>query len=182
MTAVITLTAAGTDVGPYNLYSNLDGYVTPFATGVPKSSLVAGYTSSVVPDFSNYVRIKSAGNCINYIDVPVGLTKWDFTPVNGIGSELEACEFLEPTMVLYTSTPTIVVNTTILYHNSNLTGPLFGDGTWFQAVPQRKSYYVNDDGLVLAEFSCLVYQTGFGFGYSDPIEACTETQIMPMGV
>jgi hypothetical protein len=69
MTVLITLTTAGTDSGPFNLYSNLDGFLTPFETGVSKSSLLAGYASALVPNFTSAIRILSAGSCSNYIDV-----------------------------------------------------------------------------------------------------------------
>jgi hypothetical protein len=69
MTALITLTTAGTDSGPFNLYSNLDGYVTAFETAVPKVDLLAGYSSSLVPDFTTTVRVLSTGACTNYIDI-----------------------------------------------------------------------------------------------------------------
>ena len=74
-TVIITLTTAGSDSGPFNLYSNVDGYVTAFAFSVPKASLLAGYTSVVVPDLTTSIRIKSVGVCTNYIDVNVsGIT------------------------------------------------------------------------------------------------------------
>ena len=69
MTVLITLTVAGADSGPFNLYSNLDGYVIPFAIGISKAALQAGYSSLAVPDYTTIVRIKSEGNCTNYIDV-----------------------------------------------------------------------------------------------------------------
>ena len=71
MTVLITLTTAGADTGPFDLYSNLDGYVSAFETGVSKSSLLAGYSSALVPDGTSVIRIKSNGNCVNYIDVNV---------------------------------------------------------------------------------------------------------------
>tara|TARA_R110000868_G_scaffold51606_2_gene163259 strand:+ start:723 stop:1205 length:483 start_codon:yes stop_codon:yes gene_type:complete len=71
MTVLITLTIAGTDSGPFNLYSNIDGYVTAFESGVPKASLLAGYASSVVPDFTTTIRVLSTGTCTNYIDITV---------------------------------------------------------------------------------------------------------------
>lgn len=75
MTVLITLTTAGLDVGPFDLYSNIDGYVTAFETGVSKSALEAGYTSTLVPDFTATVRVKSTGACVNYIDILVtGIT------------------------------------------------------------------------------------------------------------
>jgi hypothetical protein len=71
MTALITLTTAGANSGPFDLYSNLDGYTSAFESGVSKASLLAGYASSVVPDFTTTIRIKSNGECTNYIDVLV---------------------------------------------------------------------------------------------------------------
>ena len=69
MTVLLTLTTAGSDSGPFNLYSNLDGYVTAFETGVSKSALVAGYSSSLVPDYATIIRVTSTGSCINHTDI-----------------------------------------------------------------------------------------------------------------
>jgi hypothetical protein len=69
MTVLLTLTTAGADSGPFDLYTNLDGYTNPFETGVLKSALVSGYSSTVVPDYTSIVRIKSNGDCINYTDI-----------------------------------------------------------------------------------------------------------------
>lgn len=71
MTVLITLTLAGADSGPYDLYSDLDGYVTPFATGVSKSALLAGYTTAAVPDGTITIRVTSTGTCTNYIDFTI---------------------------------------------------------------------------------------------------------------
>jgi len=70
MTVLITLTVAGADSGPFDLYSNLDGFTSAFESGVPKASLEAGYASALVPDFTTSVRIRSNNVlCTNYIDV-----------------------------------------------------------------------------------------------------------------
>ena len=71
MTVFITLFIAGVDSGPFNLYSNLDGYVTAFESGVPKASLLAGYSSVSVPDFTTTIRVLSTGTCTNYVDIAV---------------------------------------------------------------------------------------------------------------
>lgn len=71
MTVLITLTVAGADSGPFNLYSNLDGYTSAFATNISKASLLAGYSSSAVPDYTTIIRVISIGNCTNYIDIPL---------------------------------------------------------------------------------------------------------------
>lgn len=69
MTVLITLTVAGTDSGPFNLYSNLDGFTSAFETGVSKSVLLAGYSSALVPDYTTVIRVLSTGDCTNYIDI-----------------------------------------------------------------------------------------------------------------
>lgn len=69
-TVLITLTTAGADTGPFNLYSDVDGYVAPFETGVSKSLLTSGYTSTLVPDTATVIRVKSDSVlCTNYIDL-----------------------------------------------------------------------------------------------------------------
>jgi hypothetical protein len=69
MTVLITLTVAGADSGPFNLFSNLDGYTSAFAVGISKAALLAGYSSSVVPNGTTIVRVVSIGDCTNYIDI-----------------------------------------------------------------------------------------------------------------
>ncbi len=74
MTVLITLTIAGADTGPFNLYSNVDGYVTPFESSVAKSALLAGYVSVLVPDGTTIIRVRSQGECTNYLDIVIGGT------------------------------------------------------------------------------------------------------------
>ena len=74
MTVLITLTVAGADSGPFNLYSNLDGFVSAFESGVSKASLLAGYPSALVPDYTTTVRVMSTGDCNNYVDIVLGTT------------------------------------------------------------------------------------------------------------
>ena len=74
MTVLITLTVAGADSGPFNLYSNLDGFTAAFETGVSKASLLAGYPSALVPDYTTTIRVKSDGVCVNYVDILIEST------------------------------------------------------------------------------------------------------------
>jgi len=74
MTTIITIVIPiGGDVGPFNLYSNIDGFITPFETNISAAALEAGYTSSLVPNGTTVIRIKSNGVCTNYIDVTINL-------------------------------------------------------------------------------------------------------------
>lgn len=71
MTVVITFSTIGTDAGPFNLYSNVDGYAAAFAVGISKVALLLGYPSNAVPDGTTIVRAKSAGVCTNFIDMTI---------------------------------------------------------------------------------------------------------------
>jgi len=85
MTVLIYLTTAGAGTGPFSLYSNVDGYVTPFETGVPKASLTTlpGYTTALVPNGTTTIRVQSTGACTNYIDIVIGATTTTTTTVPG---------------------------------------------------------------------------------------------------
>ena len=83
MTVLITLTTAGADSGPFDLYSNLDSYTSAFETGVSKTALLAGYSSALVPDYTTTIRIKSSGVCLNYIDVALESTTTTTTTIVG---------------------------------------------------------------------------------------------------
>jgi hypothetical protein len=74
MTVTITLTSAGLDTGPFNLYSDLDGYSAAFETGISRSTLLAGYTTSAVPNGTNFIKVLSTGNCTNFVFIPVTFT------------------------------------------------------------------------------------------------------------
>jgi hypothetical protein len=79
-TVLITLTTAGTDVGPFDLYSDANGYASSFQTGVPRSILVAGYICTIVPDGATTIKVQSYGSCTNNIylnitgDIPTTTT------------------------------------------------------------------------------------------------------------
>lgn len=72
MTILITLTTAGQDTGPFDLYSN--GSITPFETGILKSALTAGLLLSTVPDGTTIIRVSSTGLCDNFIDLEIVTT------------------------------------------------------------------------------------------------------------
>jgi hypothetical protein len=70
MTGIITLTAAGLDTGPFDIYSDVDGYVTPFENLIDKAVLLAGYPVDTIPLGTQSVRIQSINsNCTNYVEI-----------------------------------------------------------------------------------------------------------------
>lgn len=71
MTIYILLTTPGTDAGPFNLYSDIGGFTSAFATNVSKATLSGGYVATA-PNGTTIVRLVSVGECTNYIDFEVG--------------------------------------------------------------------------------------------------------------
>lgn len=70
MYVYITISNVGVDSGPYDLYSDLDGYTSAFEIGVSKASLEAGYATSLVPDGTAQIKIQSVNDdCNNYVNV-----------------------------------------------------------------------------------------------------------------
>lgn len=70
-TLLITLTLAGSDTGPFDLFTDADGYAAPFASNVSKTSLTAGYLSTVIPDAATIIKVVSKGLCTNSIFLPI---------------------------------------------------------------------------------------------------------------
>lgn len=69
---IITLTTVGADTGPFDLYSNIDGFIVPFELSVAKLDLENGYFSNLIPDSASIVRVKSNNVlCDNYIDFEI---------------------------------------------------------------------------------------------------------------
>lgn len=106
MTVLITLTTAGADSGPFDLYSNIDGYTSAFETGVSKSALLAGYSSALVPDYTTVIRVLSTGDCTNYIDIVL------FSPTTTSTSTLPVTTTTTTTGGITTTTTTTSAITT----------------------------------------------------------------------
>jgi hypothetical protein len=101
-TVLIELTYAGGDTGPFNLYSNLDGFVTPFETDVEKSALEAGYISILVPEGTTFIRVMSNNPfCTNFQDFEIDgppitsttTTTEEGDPYSYYIGEFKDCEF-----------------------------------------------------------------------------------------
>lgn len=74
MNVFIQLTIAGEDTGPFNLYTEIDGFVSPFQTDIEKAELLLGSTY-YVPDGATIIRVMSNSEfCKNYVDIPITTT------------------------------------------------------------------------------------------------------------
>jgi hypothetical protein len=136
MTVLITLTTAGSSTGPFSLYSDVDSYSIPFETGVAKSSLLAGYTSTLVPASTVTIRVMSTGTCTNYTDLPVvgcTTTTTSTTTVSPLtfligfgGAQEDACGFL--------ASATVTGDNVSFCSCTTFTGAIFAaasTGTWY---------------------------------------------------
>lgn len=65
MNVYIQLTSAGTNTGPFNLYSDVDGFTTPFEQNVSRSKLLQGFTSTLVPTDTTVIKISCLSACNN---------------------------------------------------------------------------------------------------------------------
>ena len=168
MTAIITLTTAGADTGPFNIFSNVDNYVTAFEINISKTSLLQGFTSINIPNGATILRLKSMGACTNFIDinmpiVPTLPTYVSFlktaNSVQNNPDSLNLCE-QETTIVLYfvilNNSGNNSANNRIAYSDSSLLTPYNGQNqTWvisFNGI--KSSASINVNGLVIVEQDC----------------------------
>lgn len=86
MIAFIQLTIAGADSGPFNLYSDTDGFTVAFGPSIVAAVLLAGYLSMDVPNGTTTIRVVSTGVCKNFLDIPLVLP--DPVPCGGSVSVL----------------------------------------------------------------------------------------------
>lgn len=178
MTVLITLTTAGTSTGPFSLYSNVDSYSTPFVTGVSRSSLLAGYTSTVVPNGTTIIRVMSTGTCTNYTDISVvpcstTTTTTTVTPTttttttvayqiyvidnSASGSSSAACSGSTTTTIVYAlPANNVPIVGMILYQDTGLTTPFVGSTGWRKLVKNTVAYAaeVDSNGEITNYITC----------------------------
>lgn len=162
-TILVTLTTAGTSTGPFNLYSNVDGYVSAFATGISKAALLAGYLSTVAPTGTTIVRVISTGTCTNYIDIPVsGITTTTSTSSSTTSTSTTAIPALRVHVSFSNTNAGIVcsgTNKEFVWYNPTLVG--FGPGTTFWTNGALTIPYSNTSGWTL----CGLLTTDGGNGH-----------------
>ena len=81
MNVLLTITA-GLDTGPFDIYTNVDNFTTPIQTGITKAALVAGYMCTVVPNNATVIRVKSTGDCTNFVDANINFAYPSPTPTH----------------------------------------------------------------------------------------------------
>ena len=111
------MTFAGLNVGPtLDLYSDVDGYTTPFETGVLKVDLEAGYISSLVPDAAIRIRAYSLGVCTSYAQCSIAIA-------HSLGYSAISCEEAcsSGPVVYYSQCSTLILYYCYLWTDTSLT-------------------------------------------------------------
>ena len=139
MTVLITLTTAGNNTGPFNLYSNTDGYVTAFETGVSKSALVSGYTSSLVPEWTTEVLVQSTGACDRDLYLIVAGAPTTTSTTSSTTSTTSSSTTQAPT-------PCLTGDTNAIATCSNGETALFTIADGYQAIVHPQGYYYSGTG------------------------------------
>ena len=109
----ITIPPGGA-AGPFDLYSDVDGFTTPFETQVPAVDLVAGYTVTL-PMGATIIRVCSVGTCENCIDLPTNC------PTTTTSTTVEPTTTTTTTVAPTTTTTTTVEPTTTTTTSSTTT-------------------------------------------------------------
>lgn len=104
MRVYIKLTTAGLDSGPFDLYTNIDGYNAPFNVNpISRQTLVDGYLCTNVPDTTIRIKIQSVNqNCSNSITLDIILTGCLTVSVTIATPDIIICSGSEAT---FTATP-----------------------------------------------------------------------------
>ena len=165
MTAIITLTTAGADTGPFNIFSNVDNYVTAFEINISKTSLLQGFTSINIPNGATILRVKSMEACTSFIDInmPIVSTYISFSKtINSIENNPDSLNLCkqETTIILYfailNNSSNNSANNRIAYSDSSLLTPYNGQNqTWvisFNGIKSNAS--ININGLITLGEDC----------------------------
>lgn len=170
MTVLITLTEAGLDTGPFNLFSDANGYTTAFALGITKSALLDGYPSDVVPNGTAVIRVRSVNSlCNNYVDLAIpGVTTTTTTTVafsNELSLNLGLCEdvfFPNYTYYVSQTIPNVVLqNGDIAYSDPGFIAPVDGLGLTFTGFFNSIKYQfaINNVGVISSVIACPIPTT-----------------------
>ena len=103
MTILIDLSVAGVNTGPFNLYSDADGYTSAFATNITRQQLLDGYPAVVAAGTTN-IKLQSLSDiCPNDTILPVNATTSTTTTLN--------CSFIVNAQEITTTSTTSTTTT-----------------------------------------------------------------------
>lgn len=71
MYITVTCPTLGANIGPFNLYSDVDGYTSAFEVGITGAQLTAGFFTQNAPVGTTIVMVQSTGACTNSALIPI---------------------------------------------------------------------------------------------------------------
>jgi hypothetical protein len=173
MVVVVRLLTAGSDTGPFNLYTNADGFTTPIAVAVLKSRLTTGFTLPSVPLGTTLIRAESLGICENNYTVAIS-PGYIGPPTTSTTSTTSTSTTLYVGPITSTTTSTTSTST------STSTSTTSTSTTRFVAAPSFELIYQEIPGFDFVKINNVVNGTRFnhnvGATYTAP-----NTCLNPMG-
>jgi hypothetical protein len=175
MTGKITITNIGETEGPFNLYSDVDGYSSAFEAEVTRQELLDGFGTDNLPDGTVSVRATSTSSCNSSIDIAVTIYTTTTTTTE-VAPE-------PPVTTTTTTIPPVTTTTTTLFP------PVTTTTTTTAAVVDCTLYEVLNTNEFDAEYAyvacgetvpTLLYLAAFET--SQPFCAVTDSIILELGM
>lgn len=171
MTILITLTTVGIDCSTFDIYSNVDGFLSAFETAVPKASLSAGFSSANVPNGTTVIRVKAKGLCSNYIDLQlINATSYSISD-RGYNDLVTACGALANDIVYSRNAPYLYIGDRV-YGDRACTSPLNGGDLWYRV---DASPHETDVTVIKISSSGVIIDRGYCSRGTDPSPTTTTT-------
>jgi hypothetical protein len=174
MVVIVKLLTAGADTGPFNLYTNANGFTTPIAYGVLKSTLAAGYTFPSVPLGTTLIRAKSLGACGNVYTVAIS--------AGYLGpSTTSTTSTTSTSTTQYVGAPTTTTTSSTSTSTSTSTSSTSTSTTIFVPSPTFTLLYVQIPGYDFIKIDNVINGTRFNYNQGTTYTA-SNTCLNPMGM
>lgn len=69
MTGAVQVNKIGTALQTFYLYSDINGFTAPFASGVTRNELLLGYATDQIPNSTTVIRVMSVDVPGKYLDI-----------------------------------------------------------------------------------------------------------------
>lgn len=169
----IQLTTAGIDVGPFNLYSDLD-LVTPFDTGVSRAVLVTGATY-YIDGSPTYITIQSTGVCEN--DIILAIVTTTSTSTTAL-TTTTTTTVVPTTTTTTTVTPTTTTTTTtelITTTTTTTISPTTTTTTTIEDTTTTTTTSIPTTTTTTTAVGTFELEPAFGMYYTDHIDTTNGT-------
>ena len=192
----ITIPPSGS-AGPFDLYSDANGYASPFETQVPAASLIAGYIVEL-PVGATIIRVCSVGTCENCIDLPTNCPTTTTTSTSSTSTTTSTSSTTTTTTTaappykftweLITNTPTFIGNVklqifvdTVEVVNSIISvGNTYQSGTLFLTAGQVVTATMSNVKTGTFNFGNKIIKDGLLYQPQDNCTPCVNELVTPL--